>query len=126
MAVGPSAAAASEALDAIIGAGVHVQLHTADPGAAGTTAVCTGTVGASRKNAGDSTTNTNGVADFNESSLSWPSWDGGSVTITHISLWSAASAGSFRQSLALSSGVAMVNGDTFVLDTLQLTCNKAS
>jgi hypothetical protein len=125
MPVGPASAVADAILDTIIGAGVHVQLHTADPGAAGTTAACTGTNASTRKNAGDSVPSA-GVANFDESALSWPTWDGGSVNVTHITLWSAVTAGTFRQSLALTSPVAMVNGGTFVLDTLQLTCNKAS
>lgn len=125
MTVGPASAVADSILDTIIGSGVYVALHTADPGANGTTAACTGTVGASRKNAGDSTPSA-GTANFDESALSWPVWDGGSVTVTHISLWSASSGGTFRQSLALTSGVGVANGDTFVLDTLTLTCNKAA
>jgi hypothetical protein len=82
-----------------------VQLHTADPGAAGTTSVA----GASTRNAitwnaasgGSMTLNT--LSDFTGTT---------SETITHVSLWTASSAGTFLQSFALTASQAIINGST--------------
>jgi hypothetical protein len=78
-----------------------VQLHTADPGAAGTTAV-----------AGSSTRN----------AITWNAASGGSMTlstlgdftgttsetITHVSVWTASTAGTFLQSFALTASQAII------------------
>lgn len=78
-----------------------VQLHTGDPGAAGTTAVAN----ASTRNAitwnaasgGSMTLNT--LADFTGTA---------SETITHVSLWTASTAGTFLQSFALTASQAII------------------
>lgn len=78
-----------------------VQLHTADPGVAGTTAV-----------ANSSTRN----------AITWNAPSGGSMTllalsnftgtatetITHVSLWTASTAGTFLQSFALTASQAII------------------
>lgn len=107
MAVGLSAAVANAHLETYRNtasparATVFVQLHTADPGAAGTTAVAN----ASTRNA-----------------ITWAAASGGSMalatlsdftgtaseTITHVSLWTASSAGTFLQSFALSASQAII------------------
>lgn len=80
-----------------------VQLHTADPGVAGTTAV-----------ANSSTRN----------AITWNAASGGSMTllalsnftgtatetITHVSLWTASTAGTFLQSFALTASQAIILG----------------
>jgi hypothetical protein len=92
----------------------YVKLHTADPGAAGATAA---------------SANTNRVA------VTWAAASGGSMsmasmastwtmttteTITHISIWDAATAGSFEWSIALSAAIPVINGSTLSLTTLTL------
>lgn len=94
-------------------ANVYVQLHTADPGASGTTAVSAVTT---------------------RNAVTWNSPSGGSMTllslssfsmtssetISHISLWTASSAGTFLQSAALTTGVPVINGSTLTFSTLTL------
>lgn len=91
-----------------------VKLHTGDPGAAGTT---------------------NASAVTTRNAVTWNAASGGSMTlntlstwsmttsetISHISIWDASSAGTFIESWALSSGVAVVNGSTLSLTTLTLS-----
>ena len=91
-----------------------VQLHVGDPGAAGTTNPSANTT----RNAP-----TFAAPSSNSMALSslgtWTMTT--SETITHISIWSASSAGTFQESWALSSGVPVVNGSTFSLTTLTLS-----
>lgn len=97
----------------------NVALHTADPGAAGTTAATTGTVGASRQAV---TFNAAAAAACTSSNTpSWALWDGGSVTVSHISIWDATSAGNFLYSAALTTSKAITNGDTFTLSSLSVS-----
>lgn len=91
-----------------------VKLHTGDPGAAGTA---------------------NASAVTTRNAVTWNAPSGGSMTlntlsswsmttsetITHISIWDASTAGTFIESWALSSGVAVVNGSTFSITTLTLS-----
>lgn len=89
----------------------YVQLHTADPGASGTTAV--------------SGTTTRVVLSWSAASAgskaitatlpSWASWAGGSETITHISVWDALTSGNFLYSVALTASKPVTNGDTLNL-----------
>jgi hypothetical protein len=96
----------------------YVQTHTADPGAAGTTSPTTGA------NAGVRKAVTWGLAAAGSKAMtgtpSWASWDGGSVTISHISAWDALSAGNFLFSGALAAGQAITNGSTFNLTSLSV------
>lgn len=84
---------------------VFVQLHTGDPGAAGTANIAT--------------TNTrlqitwNAAASGSMTLLTLSSFTGaGTETITHVSLWTASSAGTFLQSAQLTSPVPIVTGST--------------
>lgn len=96
-------------------AGAFVQLHTANPGAAGTTAVSAGS-------------STRIAATFNASSAGsalalsgnvGPWTNGGtSETLTDISVWTAASGGTFLFSIALSLSKAWASADTFTLTSL--------
>jgi len=94
-----------------------VQLHTGDPGAAGTANVSVG-----------STTrlqSTTGAAASGSKTLSsnvGPWTNGGtSETLTDISLWSASTAGTFKVSGQLSSSQPWASGNTFTLTTLTIS-----
>lgn len=119
MAVGLSPAVANSQLNvfrgtAMSGVSVYVKLHVGDPGAAGTS-------------------NPSAVTTRNPATFNAPS--GGSMTlaslasysmtatetISHISLWDAASAGNFLASAALSSAKAVVSGDTVTLTSLTIS-----
>ena len=108
MAVGPSAAEAATILATFSGA--HVKLHIGDPGANGTANAATETtrkqvtLGAATVTAGQS--DASSTADLE--------WTGiaGSQDPTHYSLWTAATAGTFRQSGTITSD-AYVAGNTF-------------
>jgi hypothetical protein len=93
----------NNALPAIVQ--VYMQLHTADPGAAGTTAVSAVTT---------------------RNAITWAAPSGGSMalssvagysmtaaeTITHVSFWDAATAGNFLQSAQLTASQAVISGST--------------
>lgn len=91
-----------------------VQLHTGDPGAAGTanqSAVTT-----------RSQATTNASAAGSALSLSnTPTWSmTATETISHISVWDASTGSTFRFSIALSVSRAVNNGDTLNLASLSL------
>lgn len=96
----------------------YAQLHTANPGAAGTTAISVGsttrsvfTFAASTTGSALALTGTN------------PSWTNGgtSETITHLSIWSASSGGTFQFSVALTTPKAWASADTFTTTSLSLS-----
>lgn len=93
-------------------AGSYVQVHVGDPGSAGTanpSAVTTrsAVTMAAASSGSKSITGTN------------PSWSmTATETITHISVWSASTAGTFLFSAALSSSKSVSSGDTLTLTTL--------
>lgn len=91
---------------------IYLQCHTADPGSAGTTAVSTGIA-------------TRSVADWNAASAGSMALTAtvsfsatGSDTITHLSAWSASTAGTFYYSCALSASKSVTNGDTLNVTAL--------
>ena len=91
-----------------------VELHTADPGVAGTTGV----------SAGDTTRRLvtwNAPAAGAMTLLSQPAWTNGgtSETLTDLAIWTAV-AGSFYQSGALTASQAWVSTNTFTMTTLTL------
>lgn len=102
-------------------AALYAQLHTASPGAAGTTSVSAETTRQAV---------TFGAPSSGTTSLSntpqWTSWSAGSETITHLSIWDASSAGNCLFTVALSSSVAVANGDTLQISTLTQTITPAS
>lgn len=91
-----------------------VQIHVGDPGAAGTA-------------------NPSAVTTRNALTLNAPSANSSTLsalasyamtaseTITHVSIWSASTAGVFQESWALSSGVPVVNGSTLNFSTFTLS-----
>ena len=91
---------------------LFVQCHTADPGASGTTAVSTGI--ATRTALAQNAASAGSQAITATISFSAT----GADTITHISVWSASSAGTFYYSAALSASKTVANGDTLNLTAL--------
>jgi hypothetical protein len=86
-------------------AGTFIQLHTADPGAAGTTAISAVTT---RQSATFSAAAAGAIALSNSPAFTMTATE----TITHISVWSASTAGNFHWSAALTTPKAVVNTDT--------------
>lgn len=116
MAVGMAAARANSFLDTEY-ATVYVQLHTADPGAAGTTAVSAGD--ATRK-AATMAAAASGAKSL--TSMSGPWTNGGtSESITHASLWTAATAGTFLRSIPATLAKSWATGDTLALASLSIS-----
>lgn len=121
MTVGLSATRANAYLDTyrsgasnVTAGAVYVQLHTADPGAAGTTAVSAVTTRNSP------TFNAASSGSMTLSSLGSYSMTS-SETISHISIWTASSGGTFLQSAALTSSVPVINGSTISFSSLTLS-----
>lgn len=113
MTVGIAVAQVNSLLDTLMG-GAYIQLHTGDPGASGTANVSTTTTRVLGSYAAAS-----GGSKALSSAAQWTNWAGSNETITHVSLWTAASAGTFKQSYALTTGKAMTTGDTLSLNSLQ-------
>jgi hypothetical protein len=93
---------------------VFVQLHTGDPGAAGTTSVSAVTT---RNQITWSAASAGSMALSTLSSFSMTT----SETITHVSLWTASSAGTFLQSAALTASVPVINGSTLSFSAFTLS-----
>lgn len=90
-----------------------VQLHTGDPGAAGT---ANGSSETTRKVLTWSAAS-GGSKSIAATLPSWASWSQGTQTITHITIWDSATAGAgnFLLSIALTTGKQVTNGDTLNL-----------
>lgn len=91
--------------------GIYIKLHTADPGAAGST--------------GASAVTTRNQATFNAPSGNAITLSAlatyamtSTETISHVSFWDASTAGNLLRTAALSSSVAVVNGSTLQIVTL--------
>jgi hypothetical protein len=95
---------------------IYVQWHTADPGASGTTSVSTGL--ATRQ----ACTYLAASAGSLVLTTTLPSATAtGSDTITHISLWSASTAGTFYCSMALTTSKTVASGDTLTQSTATIS-----
>lgn len=92
-----------------------IQLHTADPGVNGTTAVSVGD--ATRKAI---TWNAASGGSMTLNTLSAWTNGGTNETITHVTLWSASSAGTFYQSFALTASQAWVSTNTLTITTFTI------
>ena len=118
MTLGLAAASANTGLDAMFATGDLVYLHTADPGAAGTT---------SRLNTAGSKTVTWASASSGSKAAtstlpSWTSWaDTNGAVVTHVSIFS--SGGTFKGSGALGTSRTVNTGDTFSLTSLSTACS---
>ncbi|WP_262059671.1 hypothetical protein [Streptomyces sp. STR69] len=122
MAEGLSATLVSNLLNTLRSAGAafgpvatFVQLHTASPGAAGTTAVA---AGSSTRIAATLSASSGGSALALSADVGPWTNGGTSETLTHISVWTASSGGTFELSIALSLSKPWASGDTFTLKTL--------
>ena len=89
-----------------------VQLHTGDPGAAGTTAI---SVGSTTRNAIAWNVPASGLMTL----LSLAAWTNGgtSESITHVSLWTLATGGTFIQAFVLTVPQPWVSTNTLTLPT---------
>ena len=117
MTVGLAAAAVNGWLDGTFAtATCYVKLHTADPGASGATAAAAGDT--TRKQATMAAASGGSKA----ASASVGPWTNGgtSETISHISLWTAAAAGTFNGSAALTASQPWVNTNTLTLTSLSI------
>lgn len=117
MTTGVTAAVANGWLDGTFAtATCWAKLHTADPGSAGTTAAAAGDT--SRKQATMAAASAGSKA---MTGTAGPWTNGGtSETLSHISLWTASTAGTFQGSAALSASQAWVNTNTFTLTSLSI------
>ena len=91
------------------------QIHTGDPGSAGTSNV---SVGSTTRNA--ITWNAASAGSMTLATLGAWTNGGTSETITHVSLWSASSAGTFYWSIALSASQAWISTNTLTITTFTL------
>lgn len=114
MAEGFGSAGANTALNALVAAYPWVQLHTAAPGAAGTTSVATETT---RKTVTWGSASGGSVA--NTVAVTWTSI-AGSQDATHFTAWTASSAGTFGFSGTITAN-AYVAGDTYTVAIGALT-----
>lgn len=95
-------------------ANLYVQLHTADPGASGTTAVSSTTA---RSEVTFAAAASGSISSNN--TPSWATWAGtNGEVVSHISVWSASSAGTFYYSAALAASKTLNTGDTLNLTSL--------
>lgn len=106
-----------------------VALHTADPGEAGSAEVTTAAYPAyARQDAAKGgaqssawTAPVDGVSK-NALQLIYPMYDGsGPMTVTHFSIWDAATGGNMLSYAPLTTARTINNGDVFVVDAQKLT-----
>jgi hypothetical protein len=107
MAAGLNVALANSFLDTNFD-DLWVQLHTGDPGSAGTA-----NVAATSDREQYATDAASAGAKSNTAIGRWDSTDAGGETFTHISLWTASTSGTFRASKALAAPVAVSGGQPF-------------
>ena len=116
MATGISQAAANAAMDAVLvpATTYYVQLHTADPGAAGTTAVATESTRKAVTFAA--------AASGSKASSADAAWTGVPATenFTFFTIWDALTAGNFKWSGTVSNG-SVTAGDDFTLPSADIT-----
>jgi len=101
---------------------VYLQLHTADPGTAGTTSV---SVGSTTRVVVAFGTASSGTVTMTTSNPQWTN-GGTSETITAISIWTASTAGTFLVSGALTTSQAWASGNILQLSSLSVSIPTAS
>jgi hypothetical protein len=116
MATGLSQAVIDAALDAEITGTLYVELHTADPGANGTTSVASNSTRKSCTFAAASAGSKATASDLNWTAV--PTTE----TYSHFAVFDAASAGNFKFSGTITGG-AVTAGDTFDIATGQLSAS---
>lgn len=97
-------------------AGAFIKLHTADPGSAGATAAAAGSTTRVQATMAAASAGSKAMSSM---ASSWTN-GGTSETLTHISIWSASSAGTFKGSAALSASQAWVSTNTFSLTSFSV------
>ena len=117
MALGLSAAEANSIINGLDAS--WIQLHTNDPGAAGTTAVATETT---RKQISLATAS--GGAAVSDADISWTTI-AGSEDATHFSLWDASTAGNFLFSGTITAA-AYSAGNTFTISSGDLSVSVST
>jgi hypothetical protein len=96
-------------------AGTFAQLHTGDPGAAGTANV---SVGSTTRNSFTFAASASGSAlALSAAPSAWTN-GGTSETLTHISVWTASTSGTLLFTVALTASKAWASADTFSLTSL--------
>lgn len=93
-----------------------VKLHTGDPGSAGATAAAAGSTTRVQATMAAASAGSKAMTSM---ASSWTN-GGTSETLTHISLWTASTAGTFNGSAALSASQAWVSTNTFSLTGLTI------
>jgi hypothetical protein len=117
MAVGVTAAVANGWLDGTFAtATCFVKLHTGDPGVSGATAAA---VGSTTRVQATMAAASGGSKAMSSMASTWTN-GGTSETISHISLWTASTAGTFNASAALTAAQAWASGNTFTLTSLSI------
>ncbi len=97
---------------------LFIQLHTAIPGAAGTNGVSSVTTRPALNFGAASVGSQSAIATL----PSWAAWAGtNGEVVTHVSVWSASSAGTFYYSVALSASKTVNTGDTLNLTALTVS-----
>jgi hypothetical protein len=97
---------------------LFIQLHTGDPGAAGTTAVSSVTTRPALNFGAASAGAQAAIATL----PSWATWGGtNGEIVTHVSVWGAASAGTFYYSVLLTASKTVNTGDTLNLTALTVS-----
>lgn len=99
------------------GVTIWVQLHTGDPGAAGTANVSAVT----DRHEATFDAPSGGVMELSAALAAWSMTT--SETLRYVSLWDAETGGNFKRSIILLTGKDVVNGDTFTLNTLTLSAS---
>jgi len=101
-------------------AGNYVRPHIGDPGAAGTSNVPAAEHSTPRQSATFAASSSGSCALSN--TPTWTAWSGTSGSaISHISIWDAASAGTFLYSVLLTTPKTVTTGDTLTLTSLTVS-----
>lgn len=117
MTVGLAAAAVNGWLDGTFAtATCYVKLHTGDPGSAGANNAA---AGSTTRVQATMAAASGGSKAMTSMASSWTN-GGTSETLSHISLWTAAAAGTFNGSAALTGSQAWVSTNTFSLTSLSI------
>jgi hypothetical protein len=93
-----------------------IKLHTGDPGSAGSTAAAAGDTSRKQATMGSAS---GGSKAMTSMSGNWTNVST-SETLSHVSVWTASSAGTFKASGALASSQAWANTNTFSLTSFSV------
>jgi hypothetical protein len=94
-----------------------VKLHTGDPGSAGT---ANAAAGSTTRVAVTQSAASGGSITISGTNPVWTN-GGTSETLTHVSIWSASTSGTFMYSVALTASQAWVSTNTFTLTSLTVS-----